>query len=301
MSNPREQVTAPKVSLRFHLPSADLAPFVTTYYLMEVDAGPEGVVEDWLHPEWANLRITVSGGVEAAPGLEEPAAMPRIIGAGPTSLATRFRIRQARVWGIGMLPMGWLKFVDGAAADYADGTADAGQDPAWHVFAGLSGELAQHGLSVDEEIACLERALKARLDHPVPEAETVSAVHKALVEGEASSVAGLADAAGLTPRTLERLSKRVFGFPPKLLLRRQRFLRSLAQFMLDPSLSWLDTMDSQYHDQAHFIRDFRRFMGMTPSEYGARPHPILFAAAIGRSAIAGEAVQALHKPEAPPD
>lgn len=290
---------APKVSLRFHLPSPELAPFITTYYLMEIDAGGSGFVEDWLHPEWANLRIVTEGAVEAATGLDEPDPMPRCIGAGPTSLATRFRIRKARIWGVGMLPMGWLKFVDGSAADYADRTVDGQRDSAWHVFAEVAQALDAPGLSIEDEIACIERSLRKRLDVEIRDAETVRTVHAALVDGGAVSVADLADAAGFGARTLERFSKRAFGFTPKLLLRRQRFLRSLAQFMLDPSLSWLDTMDSQYHDQAHFIRDFRRFMGMTPSKYGAKPHPILFAAAIVRSAIAGEAVQALHKPEAP--
>lgn len=301
MSNAREDLTTPLVSLRFHLPSPELAPFVTTYYLMEVDAGAQAYVEDWLHPEWANVRIATSGAVAGAPGLEEPTPRPGLMGAGPTSIATRFRMQKARVWGIGMLPLGWLAFVDGPAGNFADQTVDLRADPAWHAFESVAAALAQPGLSVSEEIAAIEQQLRARSDRDIRDAKTVSAVHHALVEGEAASVTDLADASGLGPRTLERLSKRVFGFPPKLLLRRQRFLRSLAQFMLDPSLSWLDTMDSQYHDQAHFIRDFRRFMGMTPSEYGARPHPILFAAAIGRSAIAGEAVQALHKPEAPPD
>ncbi|WP_418251669.1 helix-turn-helix domain-containing protein [Erythrobacter litoralis] len=98
-------------------------------------------------------------------------------------------------------------------------------------------------------------------------------------------------------RSLERLTRRAFGFTPKLLLRRQRFLRSLAQFVLDPSLKWLDALDCQYHDQAHFVRDVKRFMGMNPSEYARLDKPFLAAAARARMEIAGEAVQGLHRPQ----
>lgn len=106
----------------------------------------------------------------------------------------------------------------------------------------------------------------------------------------------LAHRLGISSRSLERLSLKAFGFSPKLLLRRQRFLRSLAQFMLDPSLTWIRTLDFQYVDQAHFVRDFRRFMAMSPRHYAALDHPVLRAAAQGRSAAAGAAVQALHRP-----
>src|SRR3546814_969262 len=96
---------------------------------------------------------------------------------------------------------------------------------------------------------------------------------------------------GLSERSVERLSRRAFGFPPKLLLRRQRFLRSLARFMLDPSMAWTATLDHHYYDQAQFIRDFQRFMGMRPGVYAARAKPILGAAALARAAAAGEAVR----------
>ncbi len=69
--------------------------------------------------------------------------------------------------------------------------------------------------------------------------------------------------------------------------------------MLDPSLTWLNTLDWRYHDQAHFTRDFRRFMTMSPREYARLDHPVLRAAAFARAQAAGEAVQGLHNPAAP--
>ena len=106
-----------------------------------------------------------------------------------------------------------------------------------------------------------------------------------------ASVAALGERLGVGRRTLERLCVRYFGFPPKLLLRRQRFLRSLAQFMIDPRRTWSKAIDDQYYDQAQFVRDFRSFMGTTPSEYADAPHPILEKIMAQRLADQGAAPQ----------
>ena len=45
------------VALRFFLPPRRLRPFITTLYPMEISGAEDEPVVDWLHPEWANLRI----------------------------------------------------------------------------------------------------------------------------------------------------------------------------------------------------------------------------------------------------
>ena len=198
------------------------------------------------------------------------------------------------------MPLGWAQFFDAEAADYADRIVDGQADPAFAPLHPLTNLLTQRfdtgTADFDEEVKAIEDHLRPLLHRSVPSAQAITALNTAMINPDIASAGDLADAVGMTVRSLERLSNRVFGFPPKLLLRRQRFLRSLSQFMLDPSLKWMNAMDEQYHDQAHFIRDFKRFMGMTPRSYAKLEKPMLMAAARARMEIAGQAVQGLHDP-----
>nr|WP_246448700.1 helix-turn-helix domain-containing protein [Novosphingobium flavum] len=119
----------------------------------------------------------------------------------------------------------------------------------------------------------------------------------ALVDPDVLTVSDLVARVGIGQRTIERICHRAFGFSPKVLLRRQRFMRSLAQYLLDPSLKWIGALDGHYHDQAQFVRDFHQFMGMSPSAYAALDKPILSAVIKARARFVGRPVQALDTPD----
>lgn len=291
--------TSTAVALRFFLPPEALRPFVTTLYHMEISGREGQPVDDWLHPEWANLRIIPGRTVEAGMGGKPLEPMPRAVLAGPTSVATRFRALEGRSWGIGLLPLGWARLTGAPASDYADRYADVDTDPAFEHLRPLCACVSDAKDEILSERDAMVRELTKLLAAPSPREADVIRVEEALTDPRFHSVAELATSLGMSARTMERFCSRAFGFSPQLLLRRQRFVRSLAKFMLDPSLKWIDTLDSHYHDQAHFVRDFKRFMTMSPSAYASMPHPVLMAAAHARAAIAGEAMQVLHKPTAP--
>lgn len=293
-----KQVTGDAVTVRFFMPSPELAPYFTTYYLTEVKVPDTDEVEDWLHPEWANIRFAQSSNMRAAVGSAPLAPAPRMIATGPTSRAGHFVSGPFRNWGIGIQPLGWARFCSGPAADLADRFCDGNECAAFAAFTPLADRIYDGPPDPAGEAARIDTFLRSLLDkHPPAEDEArIRAAHNALMDHEIASVGELSERLGMSARSLERLSLRAFGFSPKLLLRRQRFLRSLAQFMLDPSLTWISTLDWQYVDQAHFVRDFKRFMGMSPSQYAAQDHPVLRAAARARAAAAGAAVQILHAP-----
>jgi methylphosphotriester-DNA--protein-cysteine methyltransferase len=207
-------------------------------------------------------------------------------------------MKSGRSWGIGLLPLGWTAFFDVAASEYTDRVVDGMNDQVFAAFQPLAEKLANSGGEFAEELALIEAHMEQICLRETHDMRAIHRVNSALVDPRIGTVTDLADEVAMNVRSLERLSKRAFGFPPKLLLRRQRFLRSLSQFMLDPSLKWLNTLDQHYHDQAHFVRDFKRFMGMNPSAYAKLDKPILMAAAQARMAIAGQAVQGLHDPNA---
>jgi len=286
------------IAVRFALPSAELNPFVTTYYRTDVSATLlEPLLKDYFHPEWPNLRFIRTNQCQSAIGDMPLQATPRFTACGPTSRATQFAVNAGRIWGIGLLPLGWAKFVNADAGEYADRFVDGQADPAFSHFHTLDEKLANSSGDFAEELAIIETHMATLIDLPFKNADAISAINAILVDPDVTTVTDMAERLDMNVRSLERLSRRAFGFTPKLLIRRQRFLRSLSQFMLDPSMKWLNTLDYHYHDQAHFVRDFKRFMGMPPTAYSKLDKPFLVAAARGRMAIAGEAVQGLHDPK----
>lgn len=289
-----------QVNVRFFNPPQSLRRYFTTFYLMEVTVPDGGTVTDSLHPEWGNLRLHSGSNPTATTLSGRTLAETSFAVTGPSSGAVRFTIGSTRMWGIGLLPLGWAKFVHARADTLADGLFDGHSSPHFSSFSSLAHGLFGPAPDPVRELDHITAHFLARSEEPVPDEERIVAVHAAMIDPETHTVARFAERAGLSQRTLERICERAFGFRPKLLLRRQRFLRSLAQFMLDPTLKWIGAIDAQYHDQAQFVRDFRQFMGQTPRRYAASVKPILGAVMHARAAFAGRAVQALDGPEGAP-
>jgi AraC-like DNA-binding protein len=280
---------------QFHLGAA-LHDYFTGLYKFTIDCPADVLVEDQLHPEWSVMRFTAEGTPPMArigPGPLEQ-TWP-FVASGPTSKAIRFGLGTSRIWGIGLQPAGFAKFIPAPASTLADRIVDGENDPAFALFKpllsivrGFIGEPAAAARTIEKQL--IEICSKSDFD-----GERILACQAALRDTEVATVADLCERVGVGRRSLERLCSRYFGFPPKMLQRRQRFLRSLAQFTVAGGGNWSKSLDRQYYDQAHFVRDFKAFMGMTPSEYADAPHPVLDPIMAQRMADQG-ALPATHLP-----
>ena len=89
---------------------------------------------------------------------------------------------------------------------------------------------------------------------------------------EAPSVGELAERVGRSVRTMQRLFVEEIGLTPKELLRLVRVQRALALAREEPPLRWVTiAARAGYHDQPHFVREFRELVGCTPTEFRADP------------------------------
>lgn len=290
MTGPSATSTPPGApEIRFYLPAEGLRPLVTSYYFLE-SAGP---LVDFTHPEWANIRFALNG-VWRFEGDEsrETIDPPRAVLFGPTDRARRFATDGGLVLGVGLTPLGWLTLIGEDASDFAN------------LAVPLDCQLGPSGSAIRarlleartdaERIAILDSILGAQRESQSAYCGLAVQVQQALLSGTVDHVGDLAEQLGIEQRTLHRVCTAVFGFPPVRLLRRQRFLRTLAKVrdQLDQPLGEL--IDPGYYDQAHFNRDFKACMGMTPLAYFRLPREALRRAGEERQRVLGAPVQGLH-------
>lgn len=81
-------------------------------------------------------------------------------------------------------------------------------------------------------------------------------------------ISKLAHHLSVSDRHLEMEFKKSIGLSPKTYSLILRFKRMENQMSKMPMIHWKDmAFANEYHDQNHFIKDFKRFTGLTPSHY----------------------------------
>ncbi|MGX7952216.1 helix-turn-helix domain-containing protein [Tsuneonella sp. HG249] len=99
----------------------------------------------------------------------------------------------------------------------------------------------------------------------------------------------------MSVRSLERLARSAFGFNPKLLIRRARFLRSLHAVASAQANERSAAIDPAYTDYSHFVRDAQEFLGMSPQAFLKLDNPMLKQSLALRKAVLGAPAQALAR------
>ncbi|HMG39974.1 MAG TPA: AraC family transcriptional regulator [Acidimicrobiales bacterium] len=116
----------------------------------------------------------------------------------------------------------------------------------------------------------VEATLLAGLQADVPGWERCAAAVAALEGDPRRRISDVAEEMGISHAHLDREFTRVVGLTPRSLARILRLRRLLADVDVHAPITWTDlAAEWGWFDQSHFIRDFKRHTGVTPSGYVA--------------------------------
>lgn len=194
--------------------------------------------------------------------------------------------------GIGLTPLGLQRFLP-CRADSITGKA-VPLATFWSDADGFRRSLETLG-SIDEVARFFDAQLLARLMPASSDAPVVAALSALMLDHHDLNVPVIAEHLGQSVSTLRRISLRHFGFPIKVLLRRSRFMKSLVAIYGQEPGNWARLIDPTYHDQSHFIKDFKYFMGVSPTGFLRQPSPMTMLSMQARRAVLGSPVAALHR------
>ena len=188
-----------------------------------------------------------------------------------SGLGTRYQIidtaEQEYVVVVSFLPGGTLPFFRVPAHHLQD--LDVSLDALWggSQTARLRDELLA-AADPAAALAALEAALRRAWRDRAVHAAVAHAVGDFRRHADVARVGTVTDRVGMSARRFAERFAADVGVTPKRYCRLLRFQHALRQAHADTPISWVDVaVSSGYYDQAHFIRDFQAFSGLTPTAY----------------------------------
>lgn len=238
---------------RYH-PSPDLGVYVEHYWLVEWDLRG-------LAPELAQT-------------LPHPSVHMIFEGEGRSRIAGVTRARFSRllegqggVFAVKFRPGGFHPFVAVPVSRFSDTRLGLGE-----VFGSEGDDLDRAVLAesaVSGRIAVVEEFLRRR--RPPPDDNVVRVaemVYRVARERGILRVEDLVERYGTNKRTLQRLFAKYVGVSPKWVIQRYRLHEAAERLAADGSVSQSAlALSLGYSDQAHFVRDFKATVGLSPAAY----------------------------------
>jgi AraC-like DNA-binding protein len=131
--------------------------------------------------------------------------------------------------------------------------------------------------SDDAQFDLVERWLVGRFHERMPPTRAVRyAIRVIQQSAKGTRIGRVADEIGISHKHLLREFDRCVGLRPKVFARVCAFQRVISSVGQRPEVNWAATAAScGYYDQAHLIREFRSFSGLTPLDYMTKRGPFL--------------------------
>jgi AraC-like DNA-binding protein len=273
-------------ALRVEPVAAALHPLFLGYAMLDSDAAIWRGTTSWSLPSWPRLWIPLTDGPIAVQPRSRPVtAVDTAMLIGPSSRGMPVTSHGGVSILVDIGPAGWARWFGLSAEDYRDRVTPLLQLwPAARVN-DLMIRLGTLTRSADLK-PMLDGLFTDHLPAPHPDEPLIEHARALVTAGEIVGSTELADALGVTPYALRRLFAQHFGFAPKVVLRRTRFMRALTALMLSDAAPDFAHAPG-YHDASHFLRDAGDFLDLTPRRFLALPIPYLRAMLRARAIVLG--------------
>ena len=260
------------IRIRYFAPAPPLRAYLSSYYWFESN---EPAFSDLMRAELPQIRLVTVGHPtnHYSTGVVRGSLRAQL--QGPTSGPVRFvSDGPLHLFGVGLLPQGWATLIGEPADRLADDVVDLGSVIGPSADDVLGAIVA--GSNDAERVAAADHFFLGLL----AQARGAPLWFTRLTDDWLTTTAdpavdALVAASGMSARSVERMAKRIYGASPKLLARKYRTLGVAVQMGNGEISGWSEAAAASFYDQAHFIREFKQFVGTTPCRFLAESAPVM--------------------------
>lgn len=252
--------------MQFLPPCDTLKPYVKGFLVISND---KDLIDGMFYPSgYVDIAIQISGSIITIIN-GKPIDMPKVEVLGQLTVPTRLTVSKGTVVLVAKIyPHANSLFFPNPIADFTNDSVDL-QGVIGKESSEFYTQLIETS-TIEHKIKALESFLLQKLISNQKMLKKVTLLEQLcrqiLREGDLFNIKSLTAKHGFSERYIQKLFVDNVGLTPRTFFHVHRFNKSL-QLIQSPELSLTSiAYDCGYYDQAHFIREFRRFTGATPSE-----------------------------------
>lgn len=239
-------------TLRLYAPAPELASLVDKYWVMRWDLIDHPPFTCEVIPS-AYTNLTFMPGGSRITGVTTGKYRYELMGSGI-------------IFGAMFHPGGLYPFYRKSMSTLTDTTLPGEQVFAWATDA-LNAAMLD-GISDEHGVSHIESLLMQELPASDPNIHLISDILEMADVTETPTVASLCQALSLSERRVQELLREYVGVGLKWILLRSRLQRAARFAATLQTTNWTDiASELGYSDQSHFINDFKRLIGKTPTQY----------------------------------
>jgi AraC-like DNA-binding protein len=239
--------------LRCFEPHDDLKPFVEHYFISRRRStyDPDYVGSDILSQPVVSLFIKPE----------------RAYFEGPTTGRRTLAAKDSPIYvGAQFKPGGFYSFWKNPISELVEKQIDASL-----VLPGVTEKFAHDMLSYENQqiVFSIETQLRTKNPQPDPRLELINRIIIAIEQDDTmKTVAKVAERFGKSERSIQYLFQTYIGVGAKWAIMRTRFLEVIKYAREQEKPDWIQiAAEYDYSDQSHFINDFKKMTGESPSRY----------------------------------